>query len=150
MVDQTSNLSAAWGTTFNPQLLMLAMGQNDATAAVTNAAFQTAVQQTLDYAKNVMHLPTFVIAIPKQPGWTGTLLTRANDFNTILSTEAAARGMPYMPSWATALTAGGLSQAADVPANATQADGYHPNNLGHTQLHDALWNDMWKWLYVPL
>lgn len=148
LVDQTSDLAGALGVVFNPDLLVLCMGQNDVTAAVANAAFQTAVQQTLDYALNVMFRPIFVNAIPHQPGWVGTIKTRATSFNTILSTEAAARSMPYMPSWTSCLNAAGLSQAGDVPLQATAADGYHPNNTGHQQLHNAIWTDMQPLLYV--
>jgi lysophospholipase L1-like esterase len=150
MVDQPSNLAAALAASLNPQLIIMALGQNDVTGGVAAAAFRAAAQQVLNYAVNTMHVPIVVVAIPLQPTWTGTTEAKALEFNTILREEAVARGMPYVAGWARCLTSAGISQAGDVPAQATASDGYHPNNTGHQQLHDALWAEMKGILYVDL
>lgn len=150
LVTQTSDLPGALGVFYDPDLILLAMGQNDVTAAETSANFRSAAEQVLDYAQGTMQVPILVVAIPFQPGWAGATLTRAQAFNAILQEEATERNIPYLPSWEDALTSDGLSQAGDVPDEATAGDSYHPNNFGHRQLHDALWADFEPYLYVPL
>ena len=150
LTGQLSDIPGALGVFYDPDLVILAMGQNDVTAAETSADFRSAAEQILDYAINTMAIPIIVVAIPLQPTWTGATLTRALEFNAILEEEAGTRGMPYLAGWADCLTAGGLSQSGDVPLEATAYDGYHPNNTGHQQLHDALWAELETTLYLDL
>lgn len=148
LVDQLGNLPGAWLYLNRPHLCFLALGQNDrgGPTPVDESTFRGAARDVMDYVVNF--LPSYavliVVAVPFQPTWPGTINgTYAAIYNRILREEAEDRGFWFAPNWDDAQTPAGISSAADVIAGeATTADGYHPNNTGHQQLHDALWGDI--------
>lgn len=127
----------------HPDLIILAMGQNDFTGGISLIDFENGVNGLLDYIKDNATCPCIVVALPFQPHWPTTgASTVARQYNDILKTGAEARNFLYASRWETALTEAGRSVGADVPLNATAWDGFHPNNTGHLQLYNALWADV--------
>lgn len=130
-----------------PALIIMALGQNDTnTATWDQATFEANVQTCLDHVLNQAACQCCVVSIPYQPSWAGSNPTRqgyAEAGNAILRAEAEARGFHYLPSWDDAQTEAGISQSGDVVSGIASAeDNYHPNNIGHAQLHAAIWADL--------
>lgn len=146
MEDAANNLSGFFQLSKRAQIIIMPLGQNDISGARTGTQFRADTETCMDYVLNNSNAALLVVAIPFQISWkssgSGSGAT-ARAFNTILKEEATARGFHYLPSWADAMTAAGISQSGDIAGGqATTEDGYHPNNTGHQQLHDALWVDL--------
>lgn len=139
-----TNLIGFFRPEYQPEFMILLLGQNDLTAGRTTTEFRADTETCLDYVRDNCDAYVFVVAVPMQPSWRGnaTELT-ANAYNAILKEEAEARGWMYLDGWARCLTLAGIASTGDVAASeATVEDDYHPNNTGHQQLHDALWADL--------
>lgn len=142
---QVSQLFGVFRPDYDAHVIIFALGQNDSnTPPRTNEQFRQDVQLCFDYVKANTRSFMIVLAIPFQPTWTGTSRAAVCDeYNNILMEEALLRDFYYAPSWRSALLPSGISQSGDVTAaNASNTDGYHPNNTGHTQLYNALWKDI--------
>lgn len=143
---QVGNLWGVFRPDRDPQVIIFALGQNDSSGTPrTQTQFQGDVQVCFDYVQSTTRAGMIVLAVPRQPGvWQGTTRGAAVDgYDVTLQTEAESRGFFYAPRWDMCLTMPGISQPVDVASgNATTGDGYHPNNFGHSQLHDALWKDI--------
>lgn len=142
---QVTQLPGVFRPDYDAHVIIFALGQNDSnTPPRTPEQFRQDVQACFDYVKNNTRSHMIVLAIPFQPAWTGSSRAAVCDgYNQILMEEALLRNFGYAPSWRSALLASGVSQSGDVnAANASNADGYHPNNTGHTQLYNALWRDI--------
>ena len=143
IVTSVSNLAGFFFIESHPNLIILALGQNDLNSETT-ATFEAAVITAFDYLRDSVPLAAImIVAIPQQISWINT--TRGNlavQFNEILRAQTAAYNFVYASSWDRALSERGIATPADVPDYATVGDYYHPNNFGHAELADALWRDL--------
>ena len=146
MQDAAANLSGFFQLSLQPQIVVLLLGQNDVGGGRTEEEFRADTETCMDYVINNSKAALLVVAIPFQIGWKSSASASGNKaraFNVILSEEAAARNCRYLDRWADCMTTNGISGSGDVSASeATDEDGYHPNNTGHQELHDALWADL--------
>lgn len=146
LVDQVSDLAGALGARLGrPDLILIAIGQNDTNlgTGITAEMFRSAAETVIDYAVTTLRTPVIVSALPQSP-WAdhGERTQRMAQFSEILRETAESRGQHYLRGWAHAMSIAGMSRLSDVPDNATAYDGYHPNNDGHQELHDALWAEL--------